>query len=78
MTTYVLSYLWLSPSDEVMTAAGTVTRFFRAEQPIKMGLFMIVPRKMTLLVLESIDADQSLVCRSKRCNCADSVLRADS
>ena len=31
--------------SEVMTAAGAVTQFFRAEQPIKMGLFMIVPRK---------------------------------
>ena len=29
----------------MMTAAGAVNEFFRAEQPIKMGLFMIVPRK---------------------------------
>ena len=29
----------------VMTAAGAVRKFFRAEQPMKLGLFMIVPRE---------------------------------
>ena len=28
-----------------MNGAGAVAKFFRAEQPIKLGLFMVVPRE---------------------------------
>ena len=45
--------------SEAMTAAGAVIKFFRAEQPIKLGLFIIVPRENDAF------GDHSLVCRSK-------------
>ena len=38
-------YLILLLELEVRTAARAVKEFFRAEQPIKLGLFIIVPRE---------------------------------
>ena len=61
------AYLIVPLGPSVVRAVGAVTIIFRAEQPIKLSLFIIVPRENDAFGFGEylIDADQSLVGRSK-------------